>query len=148
MTLAQLRAKLRAGKLAGHIVHVPQMDAELWRVLDRCALEGTAPARIVWQDIGSGREAWAEPGALCCGCGVVTWRPGAEASSDPRGPIGLRVADYLVAEKYDHEGADVPACWGCLNNDAKTHEKVTRYALTRWAPKRTTRQPITPELFK
>jgi hypothetical protein len=70
--------------------------------------------------------------AHCVVCASLLYVFENGTSGDPRGAIKERNNyDPLIASEYGKQGADVPACFACMN-DAYSYRRALRIAQSRW----------------
>ena len=67
----------------------------------------------------------------CVLCGTRTYAFD-DGDNDPRGILGDHTAATLVAEEYEMQGPDVPACFGCQNNSEALYNMAVHRAKSRW----------------
>lgn len=121
-----------SNQLAGQVVHLRHAPTpQVWALLDN--RRGDAlPVALVWFDPWTGAPLTLHRCAECHRCGRTTWN--SEDGEDPRGPVGLRVAEELRASDYGTTGPDVPACWDCHSNDGVKRGALERLARRFWTP--------------
>lgn len=84
----------------------------------------------VWRDAWRNADRVLRYTGDCVTCGRRTYAFD-DGENDPRGVLGDRAADPLVAEEHGRRGPDVPQCFLC-GNDYDRYKRTMQVAERRW----------------